>query len=389
MITVLTKWTELKGGPKALQRLGRALRRRANRLLDLIDGGARQKRQWIHKTQQRKMWARSARAQSETNAQALQSNLQVISRLEDMIAARIARPVRHVRSEFVLKFGDKGARTHIHRRAYTKHWFEVSGVVDAKLRPLLDTEGQLVVFLKSALKLGVCAPLEYILSEQGGNGFRAPYFFGSCTASGLKIGAWEAVETDVVPFKKHSLETQTRIVEAIAAVNTVGADRTVPVHIKWVNIKPRWFEEQFRCLDGPDRVEWKELHGRTMDVMRCQDALVRRLRRADGIFLTHNDVSPPNLSVPPAGDVLLLDWEIATLSVPGADLGFLAYVDSSDHLLSCYVSKMAQHGFELDIDAVRYTIDFVQGFRSLHRGWRKQRTGEAELGLALLSRHLD
>jgi hypothetical protein len=389
MIAVLAKWVEIAGQPRLLPRLAGALRRAGNRVIDAVDGGARLRRRAKEKSEQRQVWRKTARAQSQVNAEAVQSDARVISGLEEMIAGRIGRPVRHVASEPVLRSGD-GVRAHAHRRAYTRHWFEVSGVLDEKLHSRLDADGRLGVFVKSASKLGLCAPLEFVLSEQGGEGFRAPYFFGSFTLGDLKIGAWECVQTKRRPFAKYSLEEQTRIVEAIAAVNAVRADGTAPVTTRWAKLEPRWFQARYRHLEGAAYEQWTELYGRTSEVMRHQDWLMQKLEPADPAFLTHNDLRlGGNIFVPPAGDVVLFDWELATLSVPGADLGVLTRVETGDHLLDCYVSSMERHGFSLDPEAVRFTLEVLEGLRSVHNGWRYLSADEVERGLALLTRHVD
>ena len=381
-------WTDITHGLKPLSRLVRVLERRRNRLVDAVDGGARQKHKAVQKDKQRQAWQETGQTKLQANAAALQSDQQVISKLEQMIAARIGRPVRHVKSAMVPKSADKGFRAHVHQRAYTRHWFEVSGNIDGKLAQLVDADGLLEVFVKSGSKLGLCPPLEFILSEQGGNGFRVPYFFGWFALGDLEIGAWEAIAAKTIPFAKRSLADQTRIIEAIAVANAVPAERTVPVLTRWVDFGPRKFYSRFRFLKDADDALWKDLYARTEVVMKHHGRLVRQLGSGNERVLTHNDVSGDNVVVPPTGDVVIFDWEISTLSVPGADLGVLARTGAVADLLPCYLSKMARWGVSLDPDAVRFALEVTEGFRVLQRGWRKQSARHAEFGLTLLNRHL-
>ena len=388
VLALLAKWVGIAGQPGLMPRLAGALRRAGYRVVDAVDGGARLRRRAREKSEQRQVWRTTARDQSRVNAEAVQSNPQVISGLEEMIASRIGSPVRHVSSKPVLRSGD-GIRAHAHRRAYTMHWFEVSGALDARQQSLMDAKGLLSVFVKSASRLGLCAPLEFVLSEQGGQGFRAPYFFGSFTVGDLKVGAWECVDTKRRPFAKYSPEEQTRIVEAIAAINAVRADGTAPVMTRWTKLEPRWFDARYHHLEGAAYEQWTQLYGRTRDVMKHQDWLMRQLKPGDQTFLTHNDLRVGgNIFVPPEGDVVMFDWELSTLSVPGADLGVLTRVDSGDQLLECYVSSMARRGFRLDPEAVRFTLEVLEGLRSIHNGWRNLFADEVERGITLLTRHV-
>jgi hypothetical protein len=388
MMAVLAKWIEIAGQPSLLRRLAKAVRRAACGVIDTVDGGARVRRRAREHAEQRQYWRENARTQSQANAEAVRFDDRVVSGLEEMIAARIGSPVRHVASEPVLRSGN-GVRTHVERRGYTKHRFEVSGGLDRKLHSLMDADGLLNVFVKSSSKLGLCAPLEFILSEQGGKGFRAPYFFGSITHGDICIGAWECVETTRRQFASYSPVEQRRIVEAIAAANAVRADGTVPVTTRLSKRDSRWFHSKYRHLEGAAFGQWTKLYGRTSDIMKHQDWLMRKLEPTGPTFLTHNDLRVGgNIFVPADGDVVLFDWEVASLSAPGADLGALTLVDSGDQLLSCYLSSMAAHGFSLDPEAVRFTLEVREGLRALHGGWRHLSAAEVERGLALLARHV-
>jgi hypothetical protein len=388
LIAMLAKWVEIAGQPRLLSRLAGAVRRAGYRVIDSIDSGAGRTRRDREKAEQRQRWRQTARAQSQINAEAVQSDDRIISALEEMIAGRIGSPVRHVASEPVLRSGD-GVRAHVYRRAYTRHRFEVSRGLGGALQSLMDADGHLNVFVKSASKMGLHAPLEVILSEQGGNGFRAPYFYGSFALGDVSIGAWECVETTRRPFARYSPEEQTRIVEAIAAANAVRADGTAPVRTRWTKLEPRRFRARYRHLEGAARDQWEELHARLSDAMVHQERLKRELEPSDRTFVTHNDLRiGGNIFVPPDGDVVIFDWEVATLSVPGADLGVLTRVDSGDQLLECYVSSMARRGFRLDPEAVRFTLEVLEGLRSVRSGWRNLSAVDVERGLDLLARHV-
>lgn len=388
MLNTLKARMELWWRLDTLYRLARACRRTGSRLLDVIDRGDRRKQRAIERAHQRHVRKETARAQFKETAAALHSDAQVVLHLEEMIAIRLGRRVRHIRSEVVQTAG-LARRAHANRRFYAKHWFELSDGVDERLMPLLDPDGLLVVFVKTAQDLRLSDQLELVLSKQEGKGFRAPYFFGSFTMCGLKLGVWEAIEINHVPFANYTLEDQTRVVQAIAAANAVRTESTVPVCAQRLGIKPpRWSGSMYRSMDEEARIRWKPLYIEALDVVRHHDRLLRRLWSTDETLLTHNDLGGGlNISVPPTGDVILFDWEFSTLSFPGADLGILSRVNSGDHLLSCYVSMMAQHGFVLDAAAVRFSLEVVEGYRSVRSGWRDRDADQVERGLALLTRH--
>jgi thiamine kinase-like enzyme len=94
-----------------------------------------------------------------------------------------------------------------------------------------------------------------------------------------------------------------------------------------------------------------------------------------------------NILVPKDGDVVIFDWEGSTLSVPGADLGVLTEAASGERLMAVYVDEMADKGFDLDLDRIRFTAEVVWGFRLLQGAWRRNKPHQAELALSMLRRH--
>jgi hypothetical protein len=332
-----------------------------------------------------------ARAESQANAAALQSNQDVLSRLEEMIAARIGTPVRHVRSEPALTPPPDPRRSIVHRRGYTKHWFEPRGMMDARLRARFGGDGQLAVFVKSSLVLRTRPQLEFILNEYAGRGFRAPYFFGQFSVSGMQVAAWEAIDIQQVGFSSLSFEDQERVVRAIAGVNALSAAGAAPVLTRWIDMRPKWFEARLSNLPSPASRRWQDLYARTIAILEHQTRLAKRVRSAGESFVTHNDVTADgsNILVPKDGVVVIFDWEGSTLSVPGADLGLLTEVASGERLMSVYVEEMAEKGIDLDLDRIRFTAEIVWGFRLLQGAWRRNWPHQAERALSVLTRHTD
>jgi hypothetical protein len=330
-----------------------------------------------------------ARAESQANAAALQSNREVLSRLEEMIAARIGTPVRHVRSEPVPTPQPSPRRSIVHRRGYTRHWFEPRGTMDARLRTRFGGNGQLAVFVKSSLVLRTRPQLEFILNEHTGRGFRAPYFFGQFSVTDMQVAAWEAIDIQQVGFPSLPFEDQERVVRAIAGVNALSAAGAAPVLTRWIDRRPKWFEARFSRLPSPASKRWQDLYAGTLAVLEHRSSLARRVCSAGESFVTHNDVTEDgsNILVPKDGDVVIFDWEGSTLSVPGADLGVLTQAASGERLMAVYVDEMADKGFDLDLDRIRFTAEVVWGFRLLQGAWRRSKPHQAEQALSMLTRH--
>jgi hypothetical protein len=330
-----------------------------------------------------------ARAESQANAAALQSNRDVLSRLEEMIAARVGTPVRHVRSETALTPQPDPRRSIVHRRGYTRHWFEPRGTMDARLRSRFGGDGQLAVFVKSSLVLRTRPQLEFILNEHTGRGFRAPYFFGQFSVADMHVAAWEAIDIQQVGFSSLSFEDQARVVRAIAGVNALSAAGAAPVLTRWIDRPSKWFEARFSRLPSPASKRWQDLYAGTIAVLEHRSSLAKRVCSAGESFVTHNDVTEDgsNILVPKDGDVVIFDWEGSTLSVPGADLGVLTEAASGERLMAVYVDEMADKGFDLDLDRIRFTAEVVWGFRLLQGAWRRNKPHQAELALSMLRRH--
>lgn len=404
-IRILAELAELTADPRILRSLAFAFRRRgdqqtASRLAQVIAPPARRARSErkvriasiaLQRVSDPQSLQELTQAEAEASAAELRANVEVLSRLEEMIATRIGTAVRHIRSESVPRPRAVPERSIVYRRAYTKHWFEVAGAMDERLRSRFGDSRELVVFVKSSLELRVRPQLELLLSEQSGRGFRTPYYFGMTDVSGLQVAAWESFDlSPPTHFIKYSFEDQKRIVEAIAGINAVSADGTAPDLTRCIYVRPGWFELKRNAVkDTPDG-QWQVLYDRTVEVMEHQHTLAARIESTGTTFLTHNDVNPSgtNIRVPEQGDIVIFDWEGATLGAPGADLWLLVGVKSSGRLFTAYVDRMAEHGFRFDVDQIRFTAEVLRGIRALKTGWRNVNDQLIELGLRLLGRHI-
>lgn len=403
-IPILTELAELTAEPWVLRSLVKALRHNgeqqaASRLAQALksrpvrNAGPPDEMELAAGTAlragSRKELLERTRAESRANGVALLSNRDALSGLKEMISARIGTAVRHVRSEPVIVSHPVPLRSIVHRRGYTKHWFELTGAIDSRLRDRFGDEKQLVVFVKSSLLLRTRPQLEFILNEQTGRGFRTPYFFGQFSVSDMQIAAWESIDIDRIEVWRLSFEDQRRLVKAIAGVNALAATGAAPVTTKWIQRSPKWFEARFAELPAARGKPWEDLYRRTVSVLEHQAGLATRIRSARERFATHNDVTGDgsNILVQKDGDVIIFDWEGSTLSVPGADLGLLTQLDEGDRLMSVYVEEMAEHGIDLNLENIRFTAEVLWGFRILQHAWRTRMPNQVDLALNMLSRH--
>jgi SAM-dependent methyltransferase/thiamine kinase-like enzyme len=332
--------------------------------------------------------AEAGREQLRENAQAFLANTKALSGLEIMISARLGTPVRHVRSEPVPRHHAYLPRMRRWQRAYTKHWFEPSGAIDPGASLALDTDGRLVVFAKSATNLRTRPDLETLLSDRRDKGFRVPYFFGCFEEAGLRIGAWEFIQTNRVAFKSQPWENQARIVRAIARVNSLPVEPGAVAPMREWKPSANWFGPAFEQLDAPSRAQWAELHARSRKAVKLQDAFFEKVRSLGAGCLTHNDVDMPNLVVPAAGDVVLFDWDNATLGAAGIDLRAIVRAGDNERLLSLYVDEMAAHGHRVALEHVRLAAEVTNGYWLLRYGWMQHKKWQVARALELIEGHL-
>src|SRR5690606_25164298 len=139
-----------------------------------------------------------------------------------------------------------------------------------------------------------------------------PRFFGSFLIRDLKFGVWENVPaasfkrfTELAPEK---LET---IVTAIAEMNTYprvnpnsriaqACNRRMP----WISIPDDWFLRHMKAEGS----EWDHLRNETIRLLKRRPRIMRRLIREGDGYLSHNDISPGNVLLPPDGGVVFVDW---------------------------------------------------------------------------------
>ena len=315
-----------------------------------------------------------------------QENADLLAGLEQMLTARLGTTVRHLRSETVMPPRTKLTPYLQKQRTFTRHWLDIAGPVKGSNWPWARGT-RLVVFVKSGLNV-VCSPLDTILNETNRPGFRAPYFFGSYEASGLRVGVWEFVEGARVRFEDLSLETQIRLVKAVAAVNALPVKDGIPVKTKWASTPLAWYQGAFRKMTVDDQERWRPVLEATAQLLDDDRKISDRLLSFGEDRLTHNDINPNNVFTPEGRDVVIFDWEAAMLSVPGADLRFLTRMEARDVLLSCYVQQMAEFAIKLDTEAVRSAYELVEAFRLIHKGWANRNMGAVRRGLATAAYHV-
>jgi 2-polyprenyl-3-methyl-5-hydroxy-6-metoxy-1,4-benzoquinol methylase len=318
------------------------------------------------------------------NSDQIRSNDRIIAGLEQLVSENLGIPVRHVRSEGVERPKARPDRAHNYFRTYTRHWLELTGPDVPETCPDRDADGRLVVFAKAAINMKVLAKLESSLSKEQGRGFRVPYFFGCFEDFGLLIRAWEAVRPDPVPLDKQPWQKQERLVRAVAAANARVVNGAVPPMDLAALLSRRWLERAQQNLDEAEQSRWADLYPRTIEALDRQETCYRNMQTNGDTFLCHNDLHIGNVIVPDRGDVILFDWESASLGVVGTDLGFLDSAANRTGLIRCYVEEMAKYGHRLDPRKVAYVADVTWGYRMLRRGWVRRDFGLAERSLRLL-----
>ncbi|MCW5735833.1 MAG: phosphotransferase [Enhydrobacter sp.] len=325
-------------------------------------------------------------------AEELQSNHDLLAQVGRLLSAHIGTDVRHVRSEWVmpprpdLSAYIKSSRTH------TRHHFELSRPNPdfdgrAYCQPSMAQSGQLTVFLKAGSNV-VCSPVERIINEEKVQRFSSPYFFGSLETHGLRVGVWEFVDGARTPFEALPLEAQLQLVRSIAGVNSISREDCAPVGTKWILTPLQRYEKIYRKMDAIEQDEWQSLLQGTREVLHNHEVLIDRMQSMGEVYLTHNDINPNNVFVGEGGDVVILDWEAATRSAPGADLRFLWRMETREALLACYIEQMGKFGIHLKVEDVQAAYEIVEGFRMIQKGWGKRKASPVKRGLELLSARL-
>jgi hypothetical protein len=188
-------------------------------------------------------------------------------------------------------------------------------------------------------------------------------------------------------FNHHSPDEKRQIIAAIAAVNSL------PTSIIFGQLRvASWLERpqeypmgrRFAGKSASELSEWGEAYRRTVKIRDGREAIYRRLEALGQSYLSHNDM-PGSFIVPPEGDVILFDWEAATLNVAGADLAFTVGRRADNDVVSYYISEMAERGFRLKEADVRFAMEVLRGFLLLRRGWKRHSTEKINGALELLA----
>jgi hypothetical protein len=329
---------------------------------------------------------------SRTNALQLLSNAGIIARLEELVSDGIGVPVSHRRAEPIVKSrrGDPRSRPGDRRltrfrRSYTTHWFEAQPTMSGP--PTGHLGRQVAVFVKAATTQHINSDLERFLKERSGQGFRVPCFYGAFDDSGLNVAAWEMVEGNLRGFNEHSSAERERVVAAIAAVNSLPGKGIVGARREgswFYRPKQHPIRRLFAGRSERGGAEWETEYREMIEMTDGFEAVCRRLERLEQNCFSHNDV-PGSFIVPDEGDVVLFDWEMATLNVAGADLAFTVGTRADDAVVSYYVATMAERGVRLNEADVRFAMEALRAFHLLRKGWKRRSTALVNKALDLLS----
>lgn len=326
-------------------------------------------------------------ARIEVFAAALQANADVLKGLERTMTKKLGVTVRHAESETVIPPRTNLAAYVRTRRTHTKHWLEIAGAIDPRWAGMVRN-GRLAVFLKAGPSVS-SSPLEAVVKKAKHRSFRVPHFFGAFEADGLNIGVWEFVDGTRIPFEELSLATQTKLVRAIAELNCIDASGVVAPKTKWVTAPLAWYERRFSKLGEQDRLKWQSAMERVRAILAHEDIVGTIIRGQGERFLTHYDINPNNVFTEEDREIVIFDWEGATLSVPGADLRFLARLEHREALLAAYVARAQELGLKLDTNDVRRAYEMIEGFRMIYKGWASKSLNAVQRGLDIVSAYID
>jgi hypothetical protein len=247
--------------------------------------------------------------------------------------------------------------------------------------------GHIAVFVKAAIGQRINSDLERYLEERSGRGFRVPCFYGAFDHSGLNVAAWEMVEGNIRGFNEHSSGERERVIAAIAAVNSLPSNGIVGGRreASWLYQPKRYsIRRLFTGRGEREGREWEAEYRETIELMDGFEAVCRRLDGLEQNCFSHNDV-PGSFIVPDGGDVILFDWEMATLNVAGADLASTVATRADDAVVSYYIARMAERGFRLNEADVRFAMEALRAFQFLRKGWKSRSTEQVKRALDLLA----
>lgn len=249
-------------------------------------------------------------------------------------------------------------------------------------------ERMLNVFVKAGPKI-IDADLESLLNSIQSPHIRPPRHYGSFSIGPLNVGIWEFHDGERIPFEELSLETLERLVRGVAVINATPVEPSLaPVKTKWISEPLDWYRKRMRTFEPEAMPAWEAALERLTPILSEPDLLDQISAGFGERLLTHNDINPNNVFTPETGDVVMFDWEGATLSVPGADLRFLVRLPDREPLLDVYLEEMAARGIDLDRETVRRSYHVIEGFRMIFKGWAGRNLNAVTRGLDIVEEQL-
>lgn len=244
------------------------------------------------------------------------------------------------------------------------------------------------VFVKYAEKLRFDPALESFLAARSFPHFAVPAFLGSGRIEGNMFGVWEYLPYEPLnDFASCTHEEFMAIVQAAASIGmaTAQVKKAVPKlrsGTPWArpiatDLKTISLEGQPAAAGAADQIDL---------LARIESKAIDRLRSLGNSVFSHNDLSPSNTIYAPQGQLFILDWESASLSVAGSSLRNLTVRPVSDQRLaaSVYAESLREVGFGFDADDVFFAMGAMQFFFKLRMALHLQTPGEITKNLELL-----
>jgi hypothetical protein len=289
----------------------------------------------------------------------------IVARLGDLVAARFGAPAQHLSTEPIRHTRANVAAAIRTRRAYNHHIF----LVDSR---------EVHLFEKRAIRQ-VSRQLDSYLNSMAVKGLKVPWFYGTFRCNSLHVAAWEYQPPS--PHVAPSHEDLKRAIRVVAAFNSwpivhpeFASGIDVPTEVRPLQARPL-----LKLPESSEQQEWVALGEKTKLVFTQSDLFQRRLDSVGAGFLSHNDVNlrgGHNVDLhSPSGDIVIYDWEGASLSAPGADLNTLfrsISVDAQFELADVYSQQLLAFGIKVAPPDIVECANIIGAFRWLGKGWKKQ-----------------
>jgi len=210
------------------------------------------------------------------------------------------------------------------------------------------------LFVKFAKRLRVRPLLENALGEWRDPAFHSPRFFGTGRISGRDFAIWEYLDRPMLkPFEQASSEELFRIVDAIVAMNA-ATDHFLSADpgIRRLNLWAKPLAARIQCRR----------------FAALEPKALTRLNAIDTSCFTHNDIAYHNIL---QGDKLaFLDWELASISSPGASLRVFGDLEDSIQLrlVERYSEQMRKSGFPVRVEDAYFVMGTMQVYFWLSAG---------------------